>query len=108
MNTRKDLAPPLAAVLDRLGEIRGKKYWRSLEELANNEAFQELMRNEFPEQASVWPNALSRRQFLSLMGASLALAGVSGCSVRPAPSVRMAPYVRQPDEVTPGKPLFLA
>ena len=42
------------------------------------------------------------------MGASLALAGLSGCSVRPAPSVDLAPYVRAPEEVVPGKPLFFA
>src|SRR5207244_8821440 len=30
------------------------------------------------------------------------------CSVRPAPSVNFAPYVRQPEEIVPGKPLFFA
>src|SRR5262249_25397403 len=73
-----------------------------------SEAFQDLMRGEFPEQADVWPGALSRRQFLTLMGASLALAGLSGCSVRPAPSMEIVPYVRAPEEVIPGKPLFFA
>jgi MoCo/4Fe-4S cofactor protein with predicted Tat translocation signal len=106
MNTRKNLAADLAAFQERLAP--GKKYWRSLEELADSEAFQELMRREFPEQASVWPDSLSRRQFLSLMGASLALAGLTGCSVRPAPSINMAPYVRAPEEIIPGKPLFFA
>jgi molybdopterin-containing oxidoreductase family iron-sulfur binding subunit len=88
--------------------VRGQTYWRSLEELANTESFQELMRREFPEQASVWPDALSRRQFLTLMGASLALAGLSGCSVRPAPETTLTPYVRAPEEIIPGKPLFFA
>ncbi len=108
MNNRKNLAAEFAALQTRLGSAQGKEYWRSLEELADSPAFQELMRREFPEQASVWPDHLSRRQFLSLMGASLALAGLSGCSVRPAPSVPVAPYVRQPEEVVPGKPLFFA
>src|SRR5205807_2101254 len=49
-----------------------------------------------------------RRRFLTLMGASLALAGLNGCSVRPAPSVKFAPYVRAPEEAVPGKPLFFA
>src|SRR6516165_4135965 len=106
MNTRKNLSRELVVLQERLGNahpltlpsppsaggegrVRGQTYWRSLEELANTESFQELMRREFPEQASVWPDALSRRQFLTLMGASLALAGLSGCSVRPAPSVAM-------------------
>src|SRR5438309_3205217 len=108
MNTRKNLAAELVAFQERLGPALGKKYWRSLEELADSEAFQELMRREFPEQASIWPDSLSRRQFLTLMGASLALAGVTGCSVRPAPSINMAPYVRAPEEIIPGKPLFFA
>jgi molybdopterin-containing oxidoreductase family iron-sulfur binding subunit len=108
MNTRKNLSPDLTALQERLGGPAGKMYWRSLEELANTEAFQELMRREFPEQASIWPDSLSRRQFLTLMGASLALAGLTGCSVRPAPSVNMAPYVRAPEEIIPGKPLFFA
>src|SRR6516165_9723475 len=125
MNTRKNLSRELVVLQERLGiahpltlpsppaeggegRVRGQKYWRSLDELANTEAFQELMRREFPEQASVWPDSLSRRQFLSLMGASLALAGLTGCSVRPAASVDMAPYVRAPEEIIPGKPLFFA
>src|SRR5262249_52995638 len=76
MNSRKALAHQLAALQDRLGSVQGKLYWRTLEELADSEAFQELMRREFPEQASVWPTSLSRRRFLTLMSASLALAGL--------------------------------
>ena len=66
------------------------------------------MRREFPEQAEGWFRPPSRRQFLTLMGASLALAGVSGCSIRPAPPITLRPYVRQPEEVVPGKPLYFA
>ena len=58
------------------GAAQGKHFWRRLDELANTEAFQKLMRLEFPEQADIWPDSLSRRHFLSLMGASLALAGL--------------------------------
>jgi molybdopterin-containing oxidoreductase family iron-sulfur binding subunit len=108
MNTRKDLSPELAALEGALGSARGRKYWRTLEELADSEAFRELMRREFPEQADTWPDALSRRRFLMLMGASLALAGLSGCSVRPAPSVDIRPYVKKPEELVPGRTLFFA
>jgi molybdopterin-containing oxidoreductase family iron-sulfur binding subunit len=108
MNPRKNLSGELDDLWARLDGARGRKYWRSLEELADSEAFQELMCREFPEQASAWPQGLSRRQFLTLMGASLALAGVSGCSVRPAPVGTIVPYVRPPEEVVPGKPLFFA
>ncbi len=118
MNSRKDLAARFAVLQEHLSEPRlsgsapsptdGKKYWRSLEELADTPAFQELLREEFPEQAPLWPESLSRRQFLTLMGASLALAGLSGCSVRPAPERIMVPRVRAPEETVPGRPLFYA
>jgi molybdopterin-containing oxidoreductase family iron-sulfur binding subunit len=107
MNPRKDLAPKLADLQQRLGDVRGKQFWRTLEEAADTEAFQELMRQEFPEQA-LEPGSMSRRRFLTLMGASLALAGVSGCSVRPAPTGTMVPYVRAPEEVVAGRPLYYA
>jgi molybdopterin-containing oxidoreductase family iron-sulfur binding subunit len=108
MNPRKNLLPELSAVQEALGSARGKKYWRTLEELADSEAFQELMRREFPEQADTWPDSLSRRRFLALMGASLALAGLNGCSTQPASSINIVPYVKQPEELVPGKPLFFA
>jgi molybdopterin-containing oxidoreductase family iron-sulfur binding subunit len=108
MNTRKDLDAKLSAIERRLGSAQGKRYWRSLEELAESEAFQELLRGEFPQQADVWPDSLSRRKFLTLMGASLALAGLGGCGVQPAPSRELVPYVDSPEEVVPGRPLFFA
>jgi MoCo/4Fe-4S cofactor protein with predicted Tat translocation signal len=108
MNPRKNLAPEIADLWTRLDGAQGKKYWRTLEELADTETFQEMMRREFPEQAATEPSPLNRRQFLTLMGASLALAGLSGCSVRPAPTATMVPYVRAPEEIVPGRPLFYA
>jgi molybdopterin-containing oxidoreductase family iron-sulfur binding subunit len=104
MNPRKNLAPQLAA----LQQVRGKTYWRTLDELADSEAFQELMRLEFPEQADIWPDSLNRRRFLTLMGASLALAGLAGCSAKPAPQGEIVPFINQPEELVPGKPLFYA
>ncbi len=108
MNPRKNLSGELDDLWARLDAARGKKYWRSLEELADSDAFRELIQREFPEQVAALPQGPSRRQFLALMGASLALAGVSGCSVRPAPSRTMVPYVKAPEEIVPGKPLFYA
>ena len=108
MSCRKDLSPRLANLGESLGGAQGKKYWRSLEELSNSEAFRRLIEQEFASQASVWPDSISRRRFLTLMGASLALGGVGGCSVKPAPSTDLVPYVRRPEEVVPGKPLFFA
>ncbi len=107
MSCRKNLAAELASI-EQQGSSGGSHYWRSLDELSNTDAFQQLMRREFPSQASVWPSAIGRREFLTLMSASLALAGISGCSVRPAPSTDLVPYVRSPEEIVPGRPLFYA
>lgn len=80
--------------------------WRSLEELAERDDFQELIQREFPEQASEWMDPISRRRFLTLMGASLAFAGLTGCGDRPRETI--LPYVKSPEGMVPGKPLFYA
>lgn len=108
MNHRKDLAPRLNELKQAAAGSQGRKFWRSLEELSDLPEFQELMRQEFPQQADVWDQTLNRRKFLGLMGASLALAGLSSCSVRPAPQAEIAPYVKNPREIKPGAPLFFA
>ena len=95
----------LAQVRARLNAATGKEYWRSLEEVANAEGFRELMEREFPRFAGYWPDGVSRRAFLKIMAASLALAGLAGCS---PPGEQIKPYVRQPEQITPGKPLFYA
>ncbi len=84
----------------------GPAYWRSLDELANTEEFQDFVAREFPSQASEFNDPAGRRQFLKLMGASLALAGVSACTRQPEELI--VPYVRQPEEVSPGRPIFFA
>ena len=85
---------------------RGADYWRGLEELAGTEEFRELVARELPHGAPDWIDPVSRRQFLQLMGASLALAGLSGCTRQPAESI--VPYVKQPEDLVLGKPLFFA
>ncbi len=84
----------------------GKKYWRSLEELADTPQFREFVAREFPQQAEGWNDPLERRTFMKLMGASLALAGMSGCVFQPPEKI--VPYVNQPENQVPGKPLFFA
>ena len=81
------------------------KYWRSIEELASTAEFRAFCEDEFPNRTPDWNNPASRRRFLALMGASVALAGAS-CTVQP--KERIVPYVRQPEELVPGKPLFYA
>src|SRR2546429_7853266 len=83
-----------------------KTYWRSLEELADSPILEEFVRREFPQQAEEWNDPVERRTFLKLMGASLALAGLSGCVIQPPEKV--IPYVKQPEEETPGKGLYFA
>jgi molybdopterin-containing oxidoreductase family iron-sulfur binding subunit len=90
----------------RLRDKRGREFWQSLEELAETEGFEELLHSEFPRHASEWDEGTDRRTFLKLMGASLALAGAAGCSYQPPETI--VPYVRQPEEMIPGKALFYA
>ena len=98
--------PDLDAIRARLEQARGAEYWRSLEELAGSPAFQEALHREFPQGASELTDPVSRRTLLKLMGASLALAGVTACTRQPAEQI--FPYVRQPEEIVPGRPLFFA
>src|SRR5262245_18091074 len=89
-----------------LATAQGKAYWRSLEELAESEVFQESLRREFPSGASEWEDAIGRRRFLKLMSASLALAGLTACTRQPTETI--VPYVHAPKDVTLGKPLYFA
>ena len=73
----------LADIRTRLAGLEGRTYWRSLEELADTPEFREYVEREFPAQASEFTDPAGRRQFLKLMGASLALAGVSACTRQP-------------------------
>jgi len=84
----------------------GKEYWRSLDELADSPEFHEFVLREYPQQAEEWNDPVERRTFLKLMGASLALAGLSSCAYQPPEKI--VPYVNQPEEGVPGKPLYFA
>ena len=95
-----------ATVEAQLAQTKGPEYWRSLEELAGTPEFQEMLHREFPKGASEWVDSFSRRGFLQLMGASLAMAGMTGCTKLPLEPI--VPYVKQPEEVVPGRPMFYA
>jgi molybdopterin-containing oxidoreductase family iron-sulfur binding subunit len=95
-----------AAIRSRLAGAEGRMYWRSLGELADTPEFRQYLHREFPEQASEWNDPKGRRQFLKLMSASLALAGVGACTKQPLEHI--VPYVRQPEDLVPGRPLFFA
>jgi len=109
---REDVCPSkkgaldLASVRAQIEKASGPEYWRSLEELAGSPAFQEALHREFPKGASEWVDTVSRRGFLKVMGASMALAGMTGCVKLPNEAI--VPYVRQPENVIPGRPMFYA
>src|SRR6201993_541076 len=118
INKREDVCPgkklDLTAVREKIdqatahdaAEKTGPQYWRSLEELAGSSAFQEALHREFPKGASEWLDKASRRGFLKVMGASLGLAGMTGCVKLPLEPI--VPYVRQPENVVPGRPQYYA
>lgn len=82
-----------------------KRFWSSLEELIDEKGFRELLGAEFPEVSSMFDDP-GRRQFLKLMGASLLLAGLTGCGE--GKSDHALPYVNQPDNIVPGVPRYYA
>ncbi len=81
-------------------------HWRSLEEYADSPECREWLEREFAPMASEWEDAVSRRRFLKLMGASLALAGLGACTRQPLEKI--VPYVTQPVGMVPGEPLHFA
>jgi molybdopterin-containing oxidoreductase family iron-sulfur binding subunit len=98
----------LAEVRAKLEGQTGRRYWKNLDELAETPAFQELMQEEFPRQAGAgeWVDPVSRRGFLKVMGASFALAGLAGCTKQPDEPI--FPYVKQPEDLVLGKPMYFA
>jgi molybdopterin-containing oxidoreductase family iron-sulfur binding subunit len=107
MNTKPDNVDhlDLASIRERLENQQGKQYWRSLEELANSKEFQESIHNEFAPTV-VGKVELGRRDFLKLMGASMLLAGINACTRQP--EEKIFPYVRPPEQLVGGRPLYFA
>src|SRR5580658_2277905 len=114
-STRADVCPTKKGKLDldslreyinEANEKTGSVFWCRLEEHAGSPAFQEALHREFPKGASEWVDSVSRRGFLKVMGASMALAGMTGCVKLPQEPI--VPYVRQPEEVIPGRPMYYA
>ncbi|MCS7012244.1 MAG: TAT-variant-translocated molybdopterin oxidoreductase [Chloroherpetonaceae bacterium] len=85
--------------------LTGKRYWRSLEEEVNTPEFQEWVEREFPEGAIEMSDPISRRKFLTIMGASFLLAGLASCR---RPVEKIVPYVKAPEDITPGIPQYYA
>ena len=86
----------------------GRKYWRSLEELKDTPEFRARLAQEFPMGAAEFQrDELSRRSFMQLMGASVALAGLglTGCR---RPELHGVPYTKGVEWQIPGKALHYA
>jgi MoCo/4Fe-4S cofactor protein with predicted Tat translocation signal len=84
----------------------GRTYWRTLEEKANGpDAIRDRDTEFAPGQLDV-PTGFQRRDFLQLMGASIALAGITACTEKPVE--RVLAYTKTPDGLTPGNPLHYA
>jgi len=95
-----------ALIRERILSKEGKEYWRSVEEFVDAPEFEEFISREYPHEIETWDNTLSRRNFVKVMGASLALAGLTGCVIQP--SEKIVPYVRNPEGILPGRPNFYA
>ena len=87
----------------------GRRYWRSLDELADTPEFKQWVEREFPSGASELTDPVSRRRFVKIMSASMMLAGLgvmgSGCR---RPEEKLEPFGQQPANYIYGKPEFYA
>ena len=96
----------LVQIRQQLKGQKGKRYWRSVDELANTPEFQAAVEREFPGSPHAWGDDVSRRGFLKFMGASAALAGLAGCTKQPDEPIY--PYVKAPEDLILGKPMYFA
>jgi molybdopterin-containing oxidoreductase family iron-sulfur binding subunit len=98
------------AISAKLRRQDPKRLWRSLDELASTPEYEASLHDEFPNDPEKEPatakHLLNRREALKLMAASAALSGLSACTK--LPTEKIVPYVRAPEEMIPGKPLFYA
>ena len=104
MSDKKQLA--LDKMRAELEGKRGQQYWRTLDEVTQTEEFTTWFEDEFPNRKDLFQ--IDRRSLLKFAGASLALAGLTGCRGVFLPEEKLVPYVKAPEEVVPGKPLFYA
>ena len=97
-------AARLTEMSTRLTGKSGKLFWKSFEELADTDEFKAWVEDEFPNRASLFQ--VDRRKFLTVSGAALAMAGLTGCRI--LPQTKAVPYVRAPEEMVVGKPLVFS
>ena len=81
------------------------RFWRSLSHRNGDPEYRKIAAHEFLPGASDGPGGASRRQFLQLMGASMALAGLTACR---RPVAHIMPFAHKPEEMIPGVPMQYA
>src|ERR1700678_1374517 len=108
-----DLTPKLPnglnldAVRAKLAQEDGKRFWQSIEQLSETKEYRQFLEHEFPHVPATDDQAgINRREVLKFAAASAALAGLSACTKMP--TQKIVPYVRPPEEIIPGRPLFYA
>ncbi|MGB9609438.1 MAG: TAT-variant-translocated molybdopterin oxidoreductase, partial [Bryobacteraceae bacterium] len=89
----------------KLSSLTGRKYWRSLNQLADTPEFRQWVEREFPEGASELLDSGSRRTLLKLMAAGFGLAGLTACR---RPVEKILPLSRGVEGYVPGRPLHYA
>ena len=90
-------------------QATGRRYWRSLDQLADTSEFKDWLHREFPQGASEMVDGQNRRQFLKIMSASFALAGLglAGAGCR-RPEEKLEPFGQQPADYVYGEPQYFA
>jgi MoCo/4Fe-4S cofactor protein with predicted Tat translocation signal len=83
------------------------EFWKSLDEYQDTDQYREFLHREFPKEAAIWEESLSRRHFIQIMSASLALAGLNSACSR-MPMEKIVPYVDSPESLIPGQPRYFA
>jgi len=91
--------------IEGIGNQTGKKFWRSLNELAATPMFKEWLVQEFPEGATDLLDSGSRRRFMQLMAASMGLAGLTACR---RPVEKILPYAKGVEGLVHGAPQHYA
>ena len=106
LEPRRKASLDIETLREKLSAGRGPQFWRTLEEAAESEELTEYVEQEFPGLSGQIPQGVDRRNLLKVMAASLAMAGAAACTKQPKELI--VPYVRQPENVIPGIPLFYA
>ena len=85
-----------------------RTYWRSLAQLEESPESRAFLEREFPEGASEPAEGITRREMITLLGASMSIAGLAGCDIVRRPVENIVPYVNAPEDIVPGIPRYYA